>query len=79
MGQIKSNFQVGDRVTNLNLCGGMQVLGKTGTIKRISGRDHLVEFDEDIGGHSGDGTGKDTHCWWVFAEGLNLIPREWDS
>ena len=45
------------------------VAGKFGTYKR-----GFVEFDEEIvGGHSGDCTGKDKHCWFIGTELLDII------
>ena len=31
---------------------------------------YLVEFDKWMGGHSGDGRGKNGHCWWAIGENL---------
>lgn len=38
----------------------------------------MVEFDNNIGGHSGGGKGKDNHCWWVMnsSEYLELVDNK---
>lgn len=38
----------------------------------------MVEFDNNIGGHSGNGKGKDNHCWWFMnsSEYLELVDNK---
>lgn len=62
-----------EKGTRVKIIGGAKI-GLMGTVvvKRTENpvndiRDHfLVEFDESMGGHSGNGAykGKRGHCWW---------------
>jgi len=53
------------------------LMGHHGTIlsKKRNDTQYLVEFDNDIGGHDGDGSrvkGMPGHCWWINGEALDL-------
>jgi len=50
--------------------------GKLGAILNITNSVLLVEFDEDINGHSGGDRGKDRHCWNCNLDHLELINQE---
>lgn len=78
--EFQPEFQVGDRVrfikkdyeiSDVNIVDKLGVIRETGT----GASSVLVEFDKDIGGHSGGGKGKDGHCWWVMnsSEYLELV------
>ena len=57
-------LRVGDRVVRkADEDEKLETVGKHGKIIALSGL-ALVEFDRDIGGHSGNGRGKEGHCWW---------------
>ena len=66
---------IGKRVKYTMGYGRPEAHGKVGTIIAIhrAGRDVLVEFDENVNGHSGDdGEGKDRHCWYIPLEFLEF-------
>ena len=78
--------KVGDKVKVLKSLGKKELKelkGKTGkVIKAESGSSLvLVEFDENIGGHNGNGVipgveGKDGHCWWYTKDKLEKVGEE---
>lgn len=81
--KCKPEFQVGDRVRfikkdyeirNVNIVNELGVIRETET----GTSSVLVEFDNNIGGHSGGGKGKDNHCWWVMnsSEYLELVDNK---
>lgn len=76
-------FKVGDRVVSIGSCGAWTtycIRGKYlpdyhGTVIHISSVAHppiLVEFDEDIDGHNGNGyaKGRDGHCYFCYPSEL---------
>jgi hypothetical protein len=72
-------YKKGDRVEYKNLAfDNSNVADEIGTIivdnyNSDYGHDCLVEFDNDIGGHSGDNDeGKYGHCWYVDSTYLIL-------
>ena len=58
-------FKINDRVKCISQYEGKdEAVGKCGTVIRLNGENAiLVEFDDDIHGHSGNGEGKPNHCW----------------
>jgi hypothetical protein len=72
------NFKVGDRVRAIEAYDGKkEIVGKIGTIKHINNNfSFLVEFDENIKGHDGDGTLKRGHCWNCAKYVLEPVYRE---
>jgi hypothetical protein len=71
--------QVGDRVIAGVPFGAVRFLDKLGTIIKIRKDSILVEFDNNIEGHSGGCLGEDGHCWWLYANDFRLVPSEWDK
>lgn len=77
-------FNIGDRIVYISK--DPIRFGKTGTVKANEGT-HLIEFDEAIGSHDGNGMCEDMHGWWCGPSALrkigeyNLEPqpkrREW--
>lgn len=73
-------YKVGDRVmSNENSVYYERMFNKTATIIYIDStyERYLLEFDEDVNGHSGLGEfdGKDKHCWFVGENDFELIER----
>lgn len=73
-------YKVGDRVmTNEHSVYFERMYNKTATIIYIDSDTvpdrYLLEFDEDVDGHSGLGefNGKDGHCWYVWENDFELI------
>jgi hypothetical protein len=72
-------MQIGDRViaireVDLN----ENVIDEIGTIIYRRNESFLVEFDNNICGHSGEDArypGKLGHCWWVGADELKLVSK----
>jgi hypothetical protein len=59
--RVRANIVVGKRSeTNKHRCG---------TILNLRRGEYLIEFDDYIHGHEGNGvgeiTGTDGHCWWL--------------
>lgn len=76
--KCKPEFQVGDRVRCIKKdyeIGGINIVNELGVIRETGDSNVLVEFDNNIGGHSGNGKGKDNHCWWFMnsSEYLELV------
>lgn len=81
--KCKPKFQVGDRVRFIKKdykIGGINIVNELGVIREAEtgASSVLVEFDNNIGGHSGNGKGKDNHCWWVMnsSEYLELVDNK---
>ena len=81
--KCKPEFQVGDRVRCIKKdykIGGINIVNELGVIREAEtgASSVLVEFDNNIGGHSGGGKGKDNHCWWVMnsSEYLELVDNK---
>lgn len=81
--KCKPEFQVGDRVRCIKKdyeIGGINIVNELGVIREAETGDSsvLVEFDNNIGGHSGNGKGKDNHCWWIMnsSEYLELVDNK---
>jgi len=78
--------QIGMRVIGTGAyCDNLKVVGKIGTIFHLyhdgieySDKNHFsVQFDENISGHRGDGTGKKDHCWDYYGfQHLRLLTCE---
>lgn len=49
--------------------------GMVGTIKEAERGSNLIEFDEWIGGHNGDGNIKQGHGWWIGDIYLDLVQQ----
>ena len=84
--KCKPKFQVGDRVRCIKRdykIGGINIVNELGVIRKAEtgASSVLVEFDNNIGGHSGNGKGKDNHCWWVMnsSEYLELVDNKDDK
>lgn len=56
--------------------------GTTGKIWEVheESREHgnwlCIEWDADVGGHTGDGSRPDGHCWNVYAENVTHMCHE---
>lgn len=81
--KCKPRFQVGDRVRFIKRdyeIGGINIVNELGVIREVEtgASSVLVEFDNNIGGHSGNGKGKDNHCWWIMnsSEYLELVDNK---
>lgn len=79
--KCKPKFQVGDRVRCIKRdyeIGGINIVNELGVIRETGDSNVLVEFDNNIGGHSGNGKGKDNHCWWIMnsSEYLELVDNK---
>ena len=84
--KCKPKFQVGDRVRCIKKdyeISGINIVNELGVIREAEtgASSVLVEFDNNIGGHSGNGKGKDNHCWWVMnsSEYLELVDNKDDK
>lgn len=82
--KCKPEFQVGDRVRFIKKdykIGNVNIVNELGIIREIGGSRVLVEFDNNIGGHSGNGKGKDNHFWWIVnsSEYLELVDNKDDK
>ena len=84
--KCKPEFQVGDRVRCVKKdyeIGGINIVNELGVIREAEtgASSVLVEFDNNIGGHSGGGKGKDNHCWWFInsSEYLELVDNKDDK
>lgn len=77
--KCKPEFQVGDRVRCIKKdyeIGGINIVNELGVIRETGDSNVLVEFDNNIGGHSGNGKGKDNHCWWFILNEMVIDDRE---
>lgn len=79
--KCKPEFQVGDRVRCIKEdceIRSINIVNELGVIRETGASSVLVEFDNNIGGHSGGGKGKDGHCWWVMnsSEYLELVDNK---
>lgn len=81
--KCKPKFQVGDRVRFIKKdyeISSINIVNELGVIREAEtgASSVLVEFDNNIGGHSGGGKGKDNHCWWVMnsSEYLELVDNK---
>lgn len=81
--KCKPRFQVGDRVRFIKRdyeIGGINIVNELGVIREAEtgASSVLVEFDNNIGGHSGNGKGKDNHCWLIMnsSEYLELVDNK---
>lgn len=68
----------GDRVVCIKIHDGKdEIVGKVGTIIYLlsNGEGVCVEYDENIGGHDGPGTGRGKlgHCWVCYARGEKIF------
>ncbi len=68
--RINMEYIVGQRVIAIK--GGAFIKGKSGTviITDMASKIHMIEFDENVGGHDGAGRGKKEHCWAVRESAL---------
>jgi len=75
-------MKIGDRVIATQDVSSNRIKGKRGFIqcKGVSDFEWSVQFDDDIGGHTGDGKGKIGHCWFMRETDLKLIstPPAWE-
>lgn len=81
--KCKPKFQVGDRVRCIKEdceIRSINIVNELGVIREAEtgASSVLVEFDNNIGGHSGGGKGKDNHCWWFMnsSEYLELVDNK---
>lgn len=81
--KCKPKFQVGDRVRCIKEdceIRSINIVNELGVIREAEtgASSVLVEFDNNIGGHSGNGKGKDNHCWWIMnsSEYLELVDNK---
>ena len=60
-------YKIGDRIKitiDIHTNGVMVMAGTKATLIEAD-TNALIEFDEWVHGHSGEGRGKQGHCWWV--------------
>ena len=80
------HYTVGDRVSinklwnlysNTSGFSGLSknICGMIGTVVE-QGYNILVEFDEHIGGHNGNGNNKRGHCYWIPQECIVFLESE---
>lgn len=74
----EKKFKVGDRVA-VTVDWVRPKKDAVGTAIKVDSYDStvLVEFDEHMDGHSGDGDGKAGHCWWLDFTSVKLINPDW--
>lgn len=65
-------FSVGDVVKANCTVGNKRIKNAIGVILSISYDMFLIEFNENIDGHDGDGLGKGGYCWWLYDYELEL-------
>lgn len=65
-------FNVGDRVVCKSDFGYRELFGKRGTVREVDENSILVEFDDHINGHDGDGNCQDGHGWWCCEDEIAL-------
>lgn len=80
---MKKEFNIGDRVAVKGVISGKSFHGEKGTVIYAK-HNLLVEFDKNIGGHSGQGviegvSGKSGHCWWFTNDEVELIKEAPDK
>lgn len=72
-------FKVGDRVKAIEPVGDSEKIGVCGTVIDVDRgiQPYLVEFDEYIGGHDGEGRfpGKGGRLWWCYRCNIELIDQ----
>ena len=74
-----NNLKIGDRVRVVFVPGLVGtstddvINGMTGTVKDLKEINAGIEFDEDMGGHTGLWGGKNGYCWYVTYERLEKI------
>ena len=74
-----NNLKIGDRVRVVFVPGLVGtstddvINGMTGTVKDLQEFNAGIEFDEDVGGHTGLWGGKAGYCWYVIYERLEKI------
>lgn len=74
-----NNLKIGDRVKVISLpeLVGIStddvINGMTGTVKDLQEINAGIEFDKDMGGHTGLWGGKAGYCWYVIYERLEKI------
>lgn len=68
-------FQIGDRVTATEDVSCFEVKGRSGVIKDFEAYEHgcTVEFDDNMGGHTGNGNCKTNHGLYVNFNILKLV------
>jgi hypothetical protein len=71
-------FKVGDRVKVVPSVGRKLLRNQTGIVIRVNEDEFLIEFDNDIGGHSGNPEyiGR---CWWCFENEMVLIKKNYKN
>lgn len=71
-------FEIGQRVVSFG--NNNQVFGKLGTVVETKKTDgivySLIEFDENVCGHDGQGLGKDGYCWWLEENELEFVGKK---
>lgn len=74
---MSNRFEIGDRVIAIGRVDGKDLTGKIGTViytnSESSMHELCVEFDDSfLGGHNGNGDGKDGHCRFGLFEEFEL-------
>lgn len=67
-------FKVGDTVIHNAITGSKLIRHCQGTVilEDEASETCLIAFDVDVGGHNGEGHGRDGHCWWCLTSYLEL-------
>lgn len=74
----QKHLDVGDRVayTGWEMKPRIGLVGKVVALDVGPGKSVGVEFEVRIGGHSCDGAGRDGWCWWVTAETVTPVGKD---
>ena len=66
-------IDVGSRVKAVLFCDGKRSVQYEKGVVIYVGRRPLVEFDNNVCGHDGNGIGKDRHCWMCDEDKLKEL------
>ena len=76
---LNLKLNVGTRIFITSMVTTEIISGLKGTIIKNRGDESLIEFDNFIDGHSGDGSGRLGFCWWVHPDCYKKILEDWDE
>lgn len=65
-------FNVGDRVVGKFVSDNEKCRGKRGTVRDVDENSILVDFDDHINGHDGNGNCQEGHGWWCNIDDIAL-------
>lgn len=70
----EEDWRVGDEVVVVREFNKAR-LGMKGAVIAVENNDPLVEFEQPMRGHDGDGRGRWGHCWWMNGLNRGLVKR----